>query len=425
MTSILARAAGFSVQLVTLPLVAAALGSGRYTVYLVITSLLSWIGLLGFGLLPSLSRALAASGGYPPTERSLFAAAAGLLGAISLGLGLLLAIVTMLFDLRGLAGAQTLSLAEFRPAMLAAGVLTALLFFTALAGAMRAGMQQMHITNGWALIATASIISGAWYVAGRPEPSLAGFVIALQAPPALVGLADLGLMLASRRHLRARPTLRSAAMPGLLRTSAAVWLVQLTAFMNIHASLMLVTWIIGISAAAGYGTLLRLELLLSGVIGLIIAPLTPAIASAEHSSDIGWLDTICRRVQLMTFVAATAIGAVIALGGPWLIEHWVGAGITVSPALCTFLGAYFIVWMMQFAQFNLLLGLGETDGLARLFVVETALIFAVAALTIPRWGATGMAAALFLGTLSTTSWALPRRVSGALRWRQARAVAGP
>lgn len=415
-TTVVARGAGFLIQLLILPLIARSLGAEHYTVYLVISSLLAWIGLLGFGLLPSLSRSLAAGNGAEATERNLVAAASGIMGAISLCLALLIGGAALLFDLRGVAGAQSIPQDEFRPAFLAAGLLAATLCFTGIAAAIRAGLQQTHVSNLWAIAANLSIAALAVFVA-MVRPSLLGFIIATQVPLALAGFGDLALLLWRRRHLRRLPTLRLSETPELARTSWAVWVVQLTAIANVHLSLLIVTWKLGASGAAGYGSVLRLELLLSGMIALILAPMIPAIASAEQLGDNVWLRQACRRVQMGTLAASLAVGLGLALAGPWLISRWLGAGIEVTSPLCAVLGAYFVVWMMQFAQFNLLLGLGQTTGVASIFAVETVLILLVGTALLPQWGATGMAAGLLIGTAASTGWWLPRRIRQVLHMR--------
>lgn len=420
LTSALAKAAGFALQFLTLPAVIWALGEGYYAAYLALTASLAWVGLMSFGLLPSLSRSLAANAtvGNVDGQRDLLAAGIGFVGFVGLVLAVGLLAVSAAVDLRDFAGSQALSLSEFRRAFAAATLIMALLFFTTIASAVRAGFQESHITNLWALAATAIIIVTTSWVA-HYAPSLTAFIIAIQAPMALVAAADLLLIVSQRPYLRSRPVLRRSALSALLQSSWSVWLVQLTAFLNVQASLLVVAAVDGPAAAAGYGSVLRLELLLSGIVALVLTPLVPAIAEAESLREIGWVRTSYRRILLYTLTLSGLAGATIALFGPWIIAQWLGPELDVPPTMSAALGGYFIVWMLQFALFNVSLGLGETKGLGRIFAAETALIVLIGGALLPRYGATGMAIGLLIGTLGVTAWVLPLRIRRSLQRREA------
>jgi hypothetical protein len=76
-------------------------------------------------------------------------------------------------------------------------------------------------------------------------------------------------------------------------------------------------------------------------------------------------------------------------------------------ALTGFAGLYFLFWMVQFLGFNLLLGLGRMRFLGFLYLAEAVVVLMLGAWLGARYGPTGMAAALALGTMACTGWALP------------------
>lgn len=419
-TSGLSKVAGFAVQLVLLPIILHAVGHDSYAAFLSLTALLAWIGLLGFGLLPALSQSLAALAtvGNHAAERALVSTALAFAALISLAIGAVLIGVGSVVDFRPLIGASGLAAGTVREAFIASAVLLALMFFGSVAGAIRAGFQQVHVSNFWALGANLVSISAGLLVT-RESPTLVTFICVVQLPLALATIADIGLILYRRPYLRGIPTFVRGQLSELLTTSWSVWIVQLTAFANLNLTLLVVAHFAGATAAAGYGSVLRLQLLLSGVVALIITPLVPAIASADALGDLQWVRRSARTLTGYTLAVSIVVGAVLAVAGPQLIDRWLGSSLELTPALCAILGAYFILWMLHFAQFNILLGLGETKGLAQIYAVTTAVIFAIGLALLPRLGATGMAIGLVGGTLSVTTWQMALRVRRAIRLREA------
>ena len=364
-TSGASKLTGFAVQLVLLPLVLHAVGRDRYAAFLALTSLLAWIGLLGFGLLPTLAQSLASltTAQNRRGERDLILTALGFAGMIGIALAAVAAVGGGLVDIRPIIGAEKLPSGDIRAAFLVSVAIVALMFVGSVAGAIRAGFQEVHVTNFWSLGANfVSLGAGLW--AAVKFPSLVSFVVVIQLPLALASLCDIVLILWRRPYLRGLPTIKTRELSKLLMSSWSVWIVQLTAFANLNLSLLVVARMTGAGPAAGFGSILRLELLLSGVVALIMTPLVPAIASADALGDLRWVRQSARALTGYTVAASVVIGTALAVAGPQLIRLWLGTSLGLSPALCAVLGFYFVLWMMHFAQFNILLGLGETKGLA-------------------------------------------------------------
>lgn len=419
-TSGLSKVAGFAVQFVMLPIILHAVGRDNYAAFLSLTALLAWIGLLGFGLLPALSQSLAALAtvGNQAGERALVSTALAFAAMISLAIGAVLVGIGSVADVRPMIGASGLAAGTVREAFIASATLLALMFFGSVAGAIRAGFQEVHVSNFWALGANfVSIVAG--LLVARRSPTLVTFICVVQLPLALATIADIGLLLYRRPYLRCIPTLVRGELSKLLTTSWSIWIVQLTAFANLNLTLLFVAHFAGATAAAGYGSVLRLQLLLSGVVALIITPLVPAIASADALGDLQWVRRSARTLTGYTLAVSIVVGAVLAVAGPQLIGRWLGSSLGLTPTLCIILGAYFVLWMLHFAQFNILLGLGETKGLAQIYAVTTCVIFAIGLALLPQLAATGMAIGLVGGTLSVTTWQMALRVRRAIRRREA------
>jgi O-antigen/teichoic acid export membrane protein len=418
-TSGLSKLAGFAVQLIMLPIILHAVGRDTYAAFLALTALLAWIGLLGFGLLPALAQSLAALATVRNTvgERALILTALAFSAVITLALGVILIVFGDIVDVRPFIGAAGLPANGVHQAFVISAALVALMFFGSVAGAIRAGFQEVHITNFWALGANLVSLAAGLTVA-RTSPSLVAFIIVIQLPLALAAIGDIGLIIYRRPYLRGIPRLVRGELSKLLITSRSVWIVQLTSFANLNLTLLAVAHFAGATAAAGYGSVLRLQLLLSGIVALIITPLVPAIASADALGDLVWIRRSARTLTGYTLAVSFVFGTVLSVAGPQLIQRWLGSSLGLTPTLCAVLGGYFVLWMLHFAQFNILLGLGETRGLARIYATSTAVIFSIGLALLPRLGATGMAIGLFAGTLLVTTWQMALRVRVAMRRRQ-------
>lgn len=420
-------------QLLVLPVVVLALGEARYAAFLGVTALVAWIGPLGFGLLPALTRALseAAARHDPVAERRLVSF--GLL--LTLGMAAVLVGVTLWaaghVDIAALVGAG----AEVDPGEVTAGFVAAvgtvsIHFFAATSGAIRAGYQEVHWTSSWTTLANLMIVV-AVFAADQLEPDIAAFALALYAPITLCYLADYILIFRSRPYLwppqimfRAdEHQLPHASLKGLLRTSAVTWAVQLHNCIVLFASVLLVAHLSTDAETAAFGTVMRVLLLFSGLVMVVIFPLVPALSDAHVRGEGSWIRLNYLRLMRLTLTVAGAVAVGLVLAGPLAFRLWLHGEVAISWPLCAGFGAFFVVWMANTAAFNVLLALGKSHGCGLSFLAEAVLATALAALLASRFGATGAVAGLAIAGIATNGWLLPLRLARV--WREMAAAPVP
>ncbi|OYV03704.1 MAG: hypothetical protein CFE26_20765, partial [Verrucomicrobiales bacterium VVV1] len=114
------------------------------------------------------------------------------------------------------------------------------------------------------------------------------------------------------------------------------------------------------------------------------------------------------------FALCSAAGLVLV--GPWAIELWLGKDFAgISRTLLACYGLYFIAHVWRHLNHALMIGTGQVARMARIQIVESALLAVIAYLALSHGTMAVMLAAMALVILSITGWMLPRRVAAALR----------
>jgi O-antigen/teichoic acid export membrane protein len=284
---------------------------------------------------------------------------------------------------------------------------------------MRAGYQQMHVSN--MLSTVANILSlGMLLLLWRRETVIAWFVVAVYFPLTVLMLMDLARQFHERRYLFPPPApasrdLREGGLSGLLQTSGVAWIAQLHGFLVAHASVLMVSHAAGTDETAAFGTLMRGALLVYAVVGLYVWPMVPALSDAIARKEWVW----ARRSWLRSVWAtlAIAVPSALALGvmGPWIVRVWLGAEVPVPPLMAAGMGLFLLGFNLNFLGFNTCLALGATRWLAWTYLAEAALFVLLSILLAPLLGATGIALALGLSSVAINFWIMPLRSLQRLR----------
>lgn len=416
-TSLASKVLGALAQVLTLPLVLSGLGEVRFAAFVAVTALVQWAAPMQLGVLPSLTRELAAAAatGDRRTERDM--AGVGVwfclvIGLILFGLSMAGAFV---FDPAAIAGVDgEVSAAEVKWAFVAATSVMSLQLFASVSSALRAGYQESWVSNIWAIVANITVIAGT-VTASRTDASIAAFVMAIYAPITLFSLLDIGLIAWRRKYLLplARPTwsmLRGGALVSFVRLSGVAWVAQLHYMLTVFGTTSIMSHMHVASDTAAYGAMMRAMVLGNSAIGLVSWPLVPAVADALTRGDRVWARMAALRMLGATLAAALLGGAVIAFFGPMLLRVWLGDELTVPPGMAWGFGLYFAAWSMTFVSFNLCVSLSATRGIPAILIGEMMLLVMLIALLQNALGPSAVAIALGLASASVSGWLLPRRV---------------
>lgn len=421
-SSFASKVLGAIVQVISLPILLETLGPDRLAAFLALTAFVAWVAPMGLGVLPAMTRQLAAAvaRGDGPVERMLVGAGlwfTGLVGLLII-LGSVL-VATMMDPSRLLGSFPTLPPGELAVALAVGLGLTGAYFFANTAAAVRAGYQETHVSNLLSILANLVTIAGLLLLWRRGD-SLVPFVLIIYAPLTILMIADIGRLLAGRPHLRPprRPRFADIGrgeLGSLFRTSGVTWMGQLHGFALMFGSVLVVSHLFGPDSTAAFGSLMRILAIVYAVVGLYAWPLIPAVADAAARRDMAWARRTWIRATSLTLAIALSAGVTIAIFGPQIVHLWLGPDVMVSPAMAVGFGIFFVTFNLNFVSFNLCLSLGATRGLGLAYLAELALVVALALLFMPAGQATGLAIALGLGGSAINLWLLPLRIRNRLR----------
>lgn len=412
-TSAVSKALGFLVQFLAIPLAVKALGAERFGIYTMIVSALVWIDLGRLGIGPGLTRGIAVAWnqGDKQGEKELFSNAFFLLTAMALLVGGMLALILGIdgLSLKDLVGD---SAPRYRNEILAGvavvmGFLMAQIIFSA-GEAARSAYQEEYINNIMNslgnLLAMVLVIWVAYY-----WPTIQGFCVAIFGSIALSkGLNIVVLLGVSRRYLLPRwRNVRPDVAKHLLNLSFAFWIVQLATLMMHNFSLVQLGAIVGPETLAPFALLFRMLQLLSTVVLMVTMPLWPAITDALIRGDHNWIRYAYTRLLKIVLSFSMVVAVVLGLKGDDLIRLWVPDMVDFDVTLIKVLSVYFVIWMWNHSNTTVLFGLGRLWPVACTLLVEGSLVLILGSYLTPSLGNLGMALALCIAGVATSSWVLP------------------
>lgn len=394
------RIVQIAATLVTMPLVLAALGPGRFGIWGAVTSLAWLIAIVDLGvgsaLVTMVARAIAL--GQGGEVRSYIASALAIGGTVAV---LLLA-----------AGSTVILMAapraETGPYLVAIAGL-ALNVPLSISGALWLALQKGHIASFWELAMTVLMTGG--LVAAAAFSRDTGIYVAV-VYGALV-LANLGsLVQLFLRHPHLRPSvcgLRPAAMRRLAGSGSRYFLLTLSSGLSFLLDNVLTLALLGPEASARMTVALRLCISASGILFVISQPLWPAFAEASARADRRWIGNRLLSASVLMVTAAVAGSAVLVAMGPRLFRWWLHTDLAIGSGLLWAMAAWLVVYALNRVPGLLLNALAITTFQVVLYSVATAVAIALKVVLAPRFDTAGiLLATAITGTLI---------VAPALFWR--------
>ncbi len=411
------------VQLIAIPVAFHALGTTGFGIYLMITAALGWIALGRLGFPMWLTRGIAAAAAKHDRnlECRYFSTAFFILLAVALALGATVVFVFQTVPVATLFGAQYApNAAEI---VAAASTLAAIMAFQIVGStfdATRTGYQTQYIAILW-YVAGSALSIAAILLAARLFPTIVAIVLAVSAPMALASLFNGGFLLVrDRSYLRPRfaHVDRNVART-LLTSGSGFFLIQLAGIIKINFLVVLVGWMRGPEEVAQFGVLVRLLVMAAGMVAMVTQPLWPAIVDAVTRGDKRWVRQSYVRAAALVVAYSLAAGGAIALAGNIIIDLWLGKELGIPLALQVTMGLYFILWMWTQLHQSVLIGIGWVWPTAIVLALESLAIVGMGMLLLDDHGISGIGAALAIGSLVISFWALPLMTYRAYRKLQA------
>lgn len=378
----------------------AALGS-----YLVMASLVAWLGLAAAGVGPGLTQriAIATANDDVASQAKAFSSSVGLAGIL-----LLLAAVTsitvaqvILFRDPSLSSIE----GDIRTAALVLGIATAAQVWLSVVEAAQLGHQEQHVVNvsqSVGLIGVLAILVGA----GSGLTTVTAFVVATAGPPLLAKLVNAIVYVAKRRYLLTRDLSLKESM-GVLSTSVAFAAVQLGAIASQQVGFLWLAATAGPAATIPLGVMFRLHTAAAGVVGLVTQPMWPAVADAVALRDTSWARRAYRRASWFTVSYAAAYAVGLMTVGNLLVQVWTGSEVAIPPLMMFLFGVYFVVAVWAHVNAITLVGLGEVWIAARVIGIEAVVASVGAILLVGPLGPTGVILATFVASATVGAILLP------------------
>lgn len=400
-----AKGLAVATQLLAIGIAARALPSQDLGSYLVMASVVAWLGLAAVGVGPGLTQriSVATANGDLAGEATAFSSSvtlAGLFVAVASAAVLIVALVAT----SGGAAQSTIT-ADVRTAALLLGLATAAQVWLSIFEAAQLGHQEQHFTNAFYALGLACVLV-ILLVVGSALVTVTAFVAATVVPPLIARMANAGLYVARRRYLLTRQVSMREAV-GILSTSVAFAALSLGSLASQQLGFLWLAYVAGPVAAVSLGVMFRLNTAAYSVVALVTQPFWPAVADAVARRDSDWARRAYRRVLWLTVSFAVAYAVGLLTVGSRFIGLWTGTHVLVPPVLMVMFALYFMVGVWAHVNAITLVGLGKVWSAARILFVEAAVSSLGALLLIEHLGATGVILALLIATTLVSATFLP------------------
>ncbi len=396
-TTLIVKGATIATGLITIPLTAQYLGVERYGMWLTLSSLLTWAGLVDFGLASSLTNALATADGLQDRQKAQEAVSSAfwMLLVSTLFISLCFGVAFPWIPWSRILNVRSpTALSEVNGAVFA----TLALFFCrgllSLPGQIYGAYQEGYLYQLWNILGSAASII-ALFIAISLKSTTA---VLLAAFFGCAFLADIGaaLYLFGWHRQWLKPTFshfKWSSAKSLLKSGGQLWIAQISAIIIFQTDLIIVAQLFGATTVASYGTAMRLFGLVLMIQSAFIMPLWPAYRESLARGDITWIAKTFKNSIYLSFLWTTMISILIAIFSPSIITAWIGP--QAVPNTITLIALLFRTVTLALDQCLGVLG----NGLA---------LLRLQAILSPIFAATNLALALLLGYVmgvSGVAWA--------------------
>lgn len=408
-TSFLARGSGTASSLIAVPLTMSYLGKEQYGLWMALSSLLTWMALVDFGVARGLQNYLAEAYGNDDEESAakyMSTAFFALLG-IALLIGAMLAPGLYLVPWERLLKVTEPALAaELRPTLAAVLVVFLARFPLNVVPQAYAAYQRTHIANVFAiagsLLSIATLLVVIWLRLGLPWLILASGGVGL-----ILTVANFGYLLRDLPALfprfaqATRGTLRK-----LMEISTPMLLIQLGGLLINEGQILIIARGAGMEAVTDWSIFLRVFQVPVLVIAMIEGPYAPMLREAFIRGDAGWFrKTFFGLLKIK--VLLTLVGALAYLvAGDWVARLLSRSAVSLDWQVWALGGLLLIVGCWNGTYTLLFMAVN------RLWIlVVTMVANGVVTLGLTVWlaplGASGVLIATVAFSLVVTAWLMP------------------
>lgn len=342
-TGVMARAAGALLQLVSLPIAAAALGTGGFVLYSMAIATLGWLMMANIGVGPAMGLSMAHSFGRdePEAAANLLASAA----RITLALSMLVsaAVALPLWFKSDIAGSiLPATTASANHGVLIAIIVGLFVIWSALSLAENAQIAcQEQYAFDISTIAGTLVAATLVMVVARRAPSVDVVLLCAQGPVTIARMVNAGRFLSRHRDL-----LRGRFVPSvvrrLLRDGMAMSVSGAAANFLAHLlPILLFGSTMKAASAAALSAVMNAIILCASLFTILTTPLTTASAEAFAQGHMRWLRKGFEGALLLNGGLGLGVFVVFATAGGPLFALWYRGAVDPAPDELFWAGAYF------------------------------------------------------------------------------------
>ncbi|MDR3415938.1 MAG: polysaccharide biosynthesis C-terminal domain-containing protein [Nevskia sp.] len=423
-TGLASRLVGVAVNLLSVPLTIGYLGTERFGIWTLISSMLVWVRLADLGIGNGLNNAIAGALGAerPELARTHISSALAMLSAISLTLGVIIVLAWPWIDWNGLFGVKSaLARAEVGPAVAAAFVFFLLGFPLSIIGRTYVAAQDGRLANYWGM---AGNLAGLLAIVAvtQTHGGLVWLIIATTGTGfAMSALSGLWLFMRHKPALAPRiGSVRRDSMNGLLHVGLLFFLMQISALVVFETDNLVIAHYLGAAHVPPYSLTYSLFGFTSLIQALLFSYVWIAYSEAIARRDIAWVQRAF--ILNLAFSLGSTLLAVIPLifiARPF-IRLWAGAAVVPPFDLVLWMAAWSMINAFCSPTACLLAAAAHIRAQTVYSAVAAAINIALSIYLIRRWGITGVIAGTVISYLlficipqSIDTFMLIRKLHGA------------
>ena len=336
--TLVVRAISIGTGLISIPITAGYLGKEQFGVWLLLSTLMSWITLADLGLTNSLVNVLStalAQGDGLTAKKSV---ASAFFPMILLGMVLLTTSIVSSFFVpwdRVLNIRLSSSLQQdTRMAITVAMCFFAVRIPLSIPRCIYSAYQQGYIYQLWiGLVNILSLIS--LFVAQYYRVNLP-WLLGIFFGVVMLGDLFAGIDIFYFRHRWLKPKFTDcdpSSFRDLLKVGFQFWIAQISAICIFQTDLIIVAQLFGVVEVGTYGVLLKLFSTIEMISSSFVTPLWPAYSDAKARGDYRWINQTFRNSLVGASIWSIGAGVILVFLSPILLKYLIGKDVYLIPEL--------------------------------------------------------------------------------------------
>jgi len=322
-TSLMARFGSIGVLLLTVPLAHSVLGSERFGMWMVISSVGAVMAFADLGIGNGIVNLIARASGLDDLKEMRAVASSAFVTLTVMGIFFAAAILVAypFFDWASVFRVESPeAVREAGPSIVVFVLCFAVGLPSSVGPKVQLGLQQAYISNVWTGIGGISSLVAVFGVLWL-DGSVPMLVLALFGSQQLAIIANtVHFFVRSRNDLTPKISfVRTRLIKSLFRLGLGFFALQFVAVAVFRLDTLFVTQLFGPIDAGIYATVERMFSLVLMLVGFYLAPLWPAYGEAASRGDHDWVSLTLRRSTIVATAASATMVAGITVFHPWIL----------------------------------------------------------------------------------------------------------